>query len=76
MALEELGTFFGIFVGLDSPVRGFFRGEHDGLDAHGFQCCNHFQASAGGKVAGKKSTIAYDNAHSHLTAHRFSSERL
>ena len=67
--LEELGALLGVFVGFDGPVRGLLRGEHDGFDAHGFKCCNHLQASAGGKVAGKKSTIAYDDAHCHLTTH-------
>jgi len=66
---EELGALLGIFVGFDRPVRGFFRGEHDRFDPHCFKRCNHFQTSAGGKVAGKKSTIAYDDAHCHLTAH-------
>jgi hypothetical protein len=70
---EELRALPGVFVGFNGPVRGLLRGEHDGLDAHGFECCNHLQTSAGGKVAGKESTITYDDAHSHLTTHTFSS---
>ena len=72
--LEELGALLCILVGFDRSMRGHFRVKHDRLNAHGFECCNHFQASAGSEVAGEKATITYDDAHCHLTTHTFSSE--
>ena len=67
--LEEGGALLGVFVGFDRAVGGDVRGEHDGLDAGGFERGDHFQAAAGGEVAGKESAIAYDDSHGHLTTH-------
>ena len=67
--LEERGALLGVFVGFDRAVRGLFRREHDRLDARGFERGNHFKTSAGGEVAGEKATVAYHDAHCHLTTH-------
>src|SRR6202789_3017068 len=70
--LEEFSALLGVFVGFYGSVRGLFRGEHDGLNAHRFERSNHFKTPAGCEVAGEESAVSHDDSHRHLTAHWFS----
>ena len=72
MRLEQRRALLCILVGLYRPMRRLFRTQHKRLDARSLQRRNHLQPSTGGKVAGKKSTVAHNHTHRHLLRHKCS----